>query len=79
MEADAENVVEIGQTIYVKSDGHKKIVIGKNGEQLKRIGTEARREIQDEWGVNARLKLFVKVEDWENDAGRYAEQGLNYV
>ncbi|MDR1071795.1 MAG: GTPase Era [Rickettsiales bacterium] len=79
METDGEGVVEVSQTIYVKTDGHKKIIIGAGGAQLKRIGTAARREIQDEWGVNARLRLFVRVEDWENSAERYAEQGLSYV
>ncbi|MDR3208971.1 MAG: GTPase Era [Rickettsiales bacterium] len=79
METDGEGVVEIAQTIYVKTDGHKKIIIGRGGEQLKKIGTLARREIQDEWGVNARLKLFVRVEDWENNAEHYSEQGLAYV
>ncbi|MDR1027018.1 MAG: GTPase Era [Rickettsiales bacterium] len=79
IDTDADGVLEIAQTIFVKSDGHKKIIIGKGGEQLKQIGTEARREIQDEWGVNARLKLFVRVEDWENSPERYEEQGLSYV
>jgi len=79
LETDSEGVIEIAQTIYVRSDGHKKIIIGRGGEQLKQIGTEARLEIQDEWGANARLKLFVRVEDWENNAERYAEQGLDYV
>jgi GTP-binding protein Era len=79
METDGEGVVEIAQTIYVKTDGHKKIIIGKDGQQLKKIGTLARHEIQDEWGVNARLKLFVRVEDWENKAEHYESQGLKYV
>lgn len=79
IETDVEGVIEIAQTIYVKSAGHKKIIIGKNGEQLKKIGTLARHEIQDEWAVNARLKLFVRVEDWENNAEHYTAQGLTYV
>jgi GTP-binding protein Era len=74
-----DGVLEIDQTIYVKSDGHKKIIIGKNGQQLKQIGMLARQEIQDEWGVNARLKIFVRVEDWENNAEYYTNQGLEYV
>jgi GTPase len=74
-----DGILEIDQTIYVKSDGHKKIIIGKNGQQLKQIGMLARQEIQDEWGVNARLKIFVRVEDWENNAEYYTNQGLEYV
>ena len=79
MELADDGVAEIAQTIHVKSDGHKKIVIGKNGEQLKKIGMLARHEIQDEWGRKARLKLFVRVEDWENNKEHYESQGLTYV
>ena len=79
IETDEEGVFEINQTIYVKTDGHKKIIIGKNGQQLKQIGTLARHEIQDEWEIKARLNLFVRVEDWENKPEHYMKQGLNYV
>jgi GTP-binding protein Era len=79
IEQDDEGVIEIWQKILVATDGQKKIVIGRGGEQLKKIGTEARHEIQDEWGVNARLKLFVRVEkDWEDRAENYEEQGLEF-
>ena len=74
-----DGVADISQTIYVQSTGHKKIIIGKDGAQLKRIGTLARREIQDEWDIKARLKLFVRIEDWENKAEHYESQGLKYV
>jgi GTP-binding protein Era len=79
METDDEGVIEISQTVYVRTEGHKKIIIGAGGVQLKRIGTLARRDIQNEWGVNARLKLFVRVEDWENKAEHYDAQGLAYA
>lgn len=79
VETDAEGVLEIYQTIYVKTQGHKKIVIGRGGEQLKQIGMLTRHDIQDEWGVNARLKLFVRVEDWENNKEHYESQGLSYA
>ena len=79
VETDVEGVLEIYQTIYVKTQGHKKIVIGRGGEQLKQIGMLTRHDIQDEWGVNARLKLFVRVEDWENNKEHYESQGLSYA
>ena len=79
VEQDAEGVLEIFQKIVVQNEAHKKIVIGKRGEQLKKIGTSARHDIQDQWGVNARLHLFVRVEpDWENKAENYTEQGLEF-
>ncbi len=74
-----DGVLDIYQKIAVRNDGHKKIVVGKGGEQLKRIGTAARHDIQDQWGVNARLHLFVRVEpDWEEKAENYIDQGLEF-
>ena len=74
-----DGVLDIYQKIAVRNDGHKKIVVGRGGEQLKRIGTAARHDIQDQWGVNARLHLFVRVEpDWEEKAENYIDQGLEF-
>lgn len=79
VDVDAEGVLDIYQKIVVQNDAHKKIVIGRGGAQLKQIGTAARHDIQNQWGVNARLHLFVRVEpDWENKAENYAEQGLEF-
>lgn len=79
VDVDADGVLDIYQKIAVRNDGHKKIVVGKGGEQLKRIGTAARHDIQDQWGVNARLHLFVRVEpDWEEKAENYIDQGLEF-
>ena len=69
VEVDKEGVLDIYQKIAVQNDAHKKIVIGRGGALLKKIGTAARHDIQEQWGVNARLHLFVRVEpDWENKA-----------
>ncbi len=79
VDVDDEGVLDIYQKIVVQSDGHKKIVVGKGGAQLKQIGTAARLDIQDQWGVNARLHLFVRVEpDWEDKAENYIDQGLEF-
>lgn len=79
VEQDGEGVLEIYQKIVVENEAHKKIVIGRGGAVLKKIGTEARHDIQDQWGVNARLHLFVRVEpDWENVAENYTDQGLEF-
>jgi GTP-binding protein Era len=79
VETAEDGVLEIWQKIAVATEGHKKIVVGRGGEMLKKIGTAARHEIQDEWGVNARLHLFVRVEkDWENKKESYEEQGLEF-
>lgn len=79
VDVDADGVLDIYQKIAVQNDAHKKIVIGRGGEQLKQIGIAARHDIQNQWGVNARLHLFVRVEpDWENKAENYADQGLEF-
>lgn len=79
VDVDAENVLDIYQKIVVASDAHKKIVIGRGGEQLKQIGIAARHDIQNQWGVNARLHLFVRVEPgWEDRAENYIDQGLEF-
>ena len=79
VDVDADGVLDIYQKIVVQNDAHKKIVIGRGGEQLKQIGTAARHDIQDQWGVNARLHLFVRVEpNWENMAENYTDQGLEF-
>jgi GTP-binding protein Era len=74
-----DGVLDIYQKIVVASEGHKKIVVGRGGAQLKKIGTAARHDIQDQWGVNARLHLFVRVEEnWEDMAENYTDQGLEF-
>ncbi len=79
VDVDDEGVLDIYQKIVVASDAHKKIVVGRGGAQLKKIGTAARHDIQDQWGVNARLHLFVRVEEnWENMAENYTDQGLEF-
>lgn len=79
VEVADDEVLDIYQKIAVRNDGHKKIVVGRGGAQLKKIGTAARHDIQDQWGVNARLHLFVRVEpDWEEKAENYTDQGLDF-
>jgi GTPase len=59
------SLTRIAATIYVERDGQKAIVIGKQGTVLKRIGTEARRQIERLLGTKVFLELFVKVnEGW---------------
>jgi len=79
VDVDDEGVLDIHQKIVVQNEAHKKIVIGRGGAQLKQIGTAARHDIQDQWGVNARLHLFVRVEpNWEETAENYTDQGLEF-
>jgi len=69
----------IEQVIYVTRDSHKKIVLGKNGQSIKAIGTEARRELCEMFETNVHLFLFVKVrQNWADDPSRYREMGLEF-
>ena len=60
-EVEGKDHMEIQATIYVERDSHKGIIIGKNGQMLKRIGTEARNEIEAFLGEHVNLRLWVKV------------------
>ena len=62
------NVVHIDALIWVERDGQKKIIIGKSGEQIKRIGTDARKDIEIMTDQKVMLKLWVKVKgSWSDD------------
>ena len=63
--------------IYVERDSQKGIIIGKGGAKLKRIGTEARADIEKLLGTQIHLQLFVKVvSDWRNQAKDLDEMGV---
>lgn len=64
-----ESIYDIEAIIYCLRNSHKGIIIGKNGEMLKRIGRSARIDMEQNFGVKVNLKTWVKVkEDWqEND------------
>ncbi len=58
---------DIDATIVCERDSHKDIIIGKQGAMLKRIGTAARKEIEDFLEAKVNLKLWVKVKkDWRD-------------
>lgn len=64
-----EDIYDIEATIYCLRDSHKGIIIGKNGEMLKRIGRSARIDMEQNFGLKVNLKTWVKVkQDWlDND------------
>ncbi|MGC4397852.1 GTPase Era [Hydrogenophaga sp. T2] len=66
----------IAATIVVEREGHKGMVIGDKGEKLKRIGTEARVELEKLWGGKVFLELWVKVRSgWADDDARVRSFG----
>ena len=69
-------MVRIAATIIVERDGHKAMVIGNQGERLKRIGTEARQELEKLMEAKVFLELWVKVRSgWADDEARVRSFG----
>lgn len=61
------NLMDIWATIYCERDSHKGIIIGKGGKMLKKIGMEARKDIEWLLDIRVNLQLWIKVkEDWRN-------------
>jgi GTPase len=66
----------IAATIVVEREGHKGMVIGEKGEKLKRIGSEARQELEKLWDCKVFLELWVKVRSgWADDDARVRSFG----
>ncbi|MDA0366802.1 MAG: GTPase Era [Proteobacteria bacterium] len=71
--------VKIDQVIYVRRDSQKKIVLGKGGQQIKKVGAEARADLETILARRVHLFLFVKVRDnWVDDPERYRAMGLDF-
>ena len=77
-EQHPEGMIRIGAVIYVERDSQKGIIIGKGGKALKRVGTQARREIEAFFGKPVFLQLFVKVDkDWRSSQTRLRHYGYD--
>ena len=64
---EAEKSIHIMATIFVERDSQKGILIGKGGAMLKKVGTEARKDIEKFFDKRVYLELYVKVEpNWRN-------------
>lgn len=69
-------ICDIWATIYCEREGHKGIIIGKGGAMLKKIGAEARHDMEWMLGVRVNLQLWVKVkDDWRNSLSTMRELG----
>ena len=65
---EKEGIYDVEATIYCLRNSHKGIIIGKNGSMLKKIGTYARKDLENMLGTKVNLKIWVKVkEDWLNN------------
>jgi GTP-binding protein Era len=76
-EPDASGLMKLYCTILVEQESQKPIVVGRQGAMIKRIGTEARHELEAFFGTRVFLDLHVKVRaDWREDERILGELGL---
>ena len=75
---EKRNILDIDCLIYCSRPSHKGMIIGKNGNMLKKIATEARLDMENFFGCRINLKCWVKVKDnWKNRDGVLKILGLN--
>jgi len=71
---ETPKLLRIHATLHVERDSQKKILIGHKGEMLKKVGTEARKELEKLLGAKIFLEMFVKVvPDWRENPSRVRE------
>ena len=73
---EKESSIHILSVIYVERDTQKGIIIGKGGDKIKKVGIEARQDIERFFGKRVYLEIFVKVEkDWRNRENKLRQFG----
>lgn len=73
---EKDGAIHIMAVIYVERDSQKGILIGRGGTMLKRVGTEARKDIETFFGKRVFLEMYVKVEpNWRNRDNKLREFG----
>ena len=71
---ESPRLTRIAATVYCEREGQKRILVGKGGEMLKKIGTAARQEIERILDTKVFLELFVKVRPGWRDSERFLEE-----
>lgn len=73
---EKENSIHIMAVVYVERESQKGIIIGRGGSMLKKVGTEARHDIEKFFGKSVYLEMFVKVEpNWRNRENKLRQFG----
>lgn len=73
-----KSLISISAVIYCERESQKGIIIGKAGSALKRVGSQARKDIEDFFQKQVFLQLFVKVDkDWRSNTGRLRHYGYD--
>ncbi len=77
-EREGTDLLDIDANIFCEKDSHKGIIIGKNGEMLKRVSTRAREDMESFFQCRVNLHCWVKVKaDWRNREGLIHNFGLD--
>ena len=75
---EEDKLIRIDAVIYCERDSQKGIIIGKAGSALKRVGSQARKDIEDFFQKQVFLQLFVKVDkDWRSNTSRLKHYGYD--
>ncbi|MBR0296061.1 MAG: GTPase Era [Paludibacteraceae bacterium] len=75
---EEDNIIRISAVIFCERDSQKGIIIGKAGSALKRVGSQARKDIEAFFGKQVFLQLFVKVDkDWRSSQSRLRHYGYD--
>jgi len=77
-EQKSKNLITIRAEIFCERESHKRIIIGKNGEMIKKIGTYAREDLEKFFDTKIYLDLWVKVKkDWRDKQSILSNLGYN--
>ena len=77
VEREEKDLIDIHAVIYCEKDSHKGIIIGKQGTMLKKVASQARRDIESFLDIKVNLQCWVKVkEDWRNRPGVIQDLGF---
>ena len=73
-----ENIIRIRSLIMVERDTQKGIIIGHKGEALKRVGVEARADLEKFFGKQIHIEMYVKVnKNWRSNVNQLKRFGYN--
>lgn len=75
---ETEKIINVFATIYIEREAHKKIIIGKKGSMLKKVGQNARHKMERMLGKKVYLSLHVKIsKNWINNPRKLTEFGYS--
>ena len=78
-EREDKDILDISVLIYCEKESHKRMIIGKKGAMLKRVGERARKELEQFFRIRVHLQTWVKVkEDWRNRDMMIEQFGLKF-